>query len=85
MGMVSAVVPEGRALEEAQALAARLAEGPTLAYAAIKQQIGSAAGSTLTEALDLEAKLQADCGLSEDHPAAVRAFVAKEPPRFVGH
>ena len=85
MGMVSAVVPEGRALAEAQLLAARLAEGPTLAYAAIKQQIASAAGSSLVEALDLEAKLQAECGQSEDHPAAVRAFVAKQPPRFVGH
>jgi 2-(1,2-epoxy-1,2-dihydrophenyl)acetyl-CoA isomerase len=85
MGMVSAVVPEGRALEEAQLLAARLAEGPTVAYAAIKQQIASAAGSSLPEALELEAKLQAECGQSEDHPAAVRAFVAKQPPRFEGH
>jgi len=78
-------VPSGRALAEAQTLAARLAEGPTLAYAAIKQQIASAAGSTLEEALTLEARLQAECGRSEDHPAAVRAFVAKQSPRFVGH
>ena len=85
MGMVSAVVPEGRALTEAQLLAGQLAEGPTLAYAAIKQQIASGAGSTLAEALELEAKLQAECGQSEDHPAAVRAFVAKQSPRFVGH
>jgi 2-(1,2-epoxy-1,2-dihydrophenyl)acetyl-CoA isomerase len=84
MGMVNAVVPAGGALTEAGELAGRLASGPTLAYAAIKRAIAEGASSSLAESLEVEARLQAECGRSVDHPAAVRAFVAKERPTFLG-
>ncbi len=84
MGLVNAVVDPDRVLPAAQELAARLATGPTLAYAAIKQSLSYAASSDLESALALEADLQTAMGETEDHPAATAAFVAKQRPVFHG-
>ena len=84
MGLVNAVVPPDRVLPAAQELAERLAAGPTLAYAAIKESISYAATSTLDEALAKEAELQGRVGASDDHAASVAAFVAKQKPTFTG-
>ena len=85
MGLVNAVVPDGNVLVAAQELAARLAAGPTAAYAAIKESLNFAASSTLTEALAKEAELQVRAGATSDHSMAVSAFVAKQKPTFTGH
>lgn len=67
---------------EAQELAARLANGPTTAYAQIKRELADAGG--LTEALAVEADAQAACGATADHRDATAAFVAKRKPTFTG-
>ncbi len=85
MGMVNAVVEPDHLLPAAQELAARLAAGPTAAYAAIKQSIAYAATSTLAESLAKEADLQSAMGATVDPRAATAAFVAKQKPVFVGH
>lgn len=85
MGLVNAVVEPDRVLPAAHELAARLAAGPTAAYAAIKESIAFAATSTLDEALAKEAEMQRRTGATADHAAAVRAFVAKQKPTFTGH
>jgi 2-(1,2-epoxy-1,2-dihydrophenyl)acetyl-CoA isomerase len=84
MGLVNAVVPDQNVLAAAQELAARLAAGPTTAYAAIKQCLDYAASRTLTEALAKEAEQQDRAGATADHSAAVAAFVAKQKPTFTG-
>jgi 2-(1,2-epoxy-1,2-dihydrophenyl)acetyl-CoA isomerase len=84
MGLVNAVVEPERVLPAAQELAARLAAGPTTAYAAIKESLAFAATSTLDQALDKEAELQARAGATEDHRNATAAFVAKQQPVFTG-
>lgn len=84
MGLVNAVVEPDRLLPAAQELAARLAAGPTLAYAAIKQSIAYAATATLTDALAREAELQAAMGATDDHRNSTAAFVAKQKPTFTG-
>jgi 2-(1,2-epoxy-1,2-dihydrophenyl)acetyl-CoA isomerase len=71
-------------LTVAGALAARLAAGPTAAYAGIKEQLDYAAGHGLGEALDKEAEVQAALGRTEDHRAATFAFTRKQEPRFLG-
>ena len=71
-------------LEEAQALAVRLASGPTAAYAAVKQVLATAATDGLDETLDREAVLQVELGRTADHSEAVEAFLAKRTPRFTG-
>jgi 2-(1,2-epoxy-1,2-dihydrophenyl)acetyl-CoA isomerase len=85
MGLVNAVVDAERVLPAAQELAAKLAAGPTAAYAAIKQSIAYAASSSLADALAKEAELQAAMGQTDDHHTSTAAFVAKERPVFTGH
>jgi 2-(1,2-epoxy-1,2-dihydrophenyl)acetyl-CoA isomerase len=84
MGLVNAVVPDDRVLPAAQELAARLAAGPTAAYAAIKESLAYAASATLAESLEKEAELQNALGASEDHRWATAAFLRKEQPTFTG-
>ena len=85
MGLVNAVVEPERVLPAAHELAARLAAGPTVGYAAIKESIAFAATSTLDAALAKEAEMQARTGATADHQAAVAAFVHKQKPTFTGH
>ncbi|MEU5691517.1 enoyl-CoA hydratase-related protein [Actinosynnema sp. NPDC020468] len=82
IGMVGQVVPDGEALSTAQALARKLASGPTVAFAKIKEAL--AFSGALDAALEVEARTQAEAGATEDHRAAVAAFVAKEKPVFTG-
>jgi 2-(1,2-epoxy-1,2-dihydrophenyl)acetyl-CoA isomerase len=84
MGLVNAVVEPDRLLPTAQELAARLAVGPTAAYAAIKQSIAFAQTADLASALAKEDELQTAMGHTEDHVNATRAFVAKQQPTFQG-
>jgi 2-(1,2-epoxy-1,2-dihydrophenyl)acetyl-CoA isomerase len=83
-GLVHRVVDADRVLPEAQALAVRLADGPTLAYRAIKEVLASAATESLVDSLAREARLQTELGGTADHREAVEAFLAKRPPVFSG-
>jgi 2-(1,2-epoxy-1,2-dihydrophenyl)acetyl-CoA isomerase len=85
MGLVNAVVPAADLPAAAHELAARLAAGPTLAYAGIKEALASAATCDLAAALEKEAQVQARCGATDDHRNAVQAFLAKQAPSFTGH
>jgi 2-(1,2-epoxy-1,2-dihydrophenyl)acetyl-CoA isomerase len=84
MGLVSAVVPAIDLASVVGALANKLAAGPTLAYAAIKDTMAFSASHGLTESLAHEAAAQARCGVTADHANAVRAFLAKETASFTG-
>ncbi|MET9295443.1 enoyl-CoA hydratase-related protein [Streptomyces sp. NPDC003077] len=84
LGMVDKVVPDKELALVAKSVARRLAQGPTVAYAAIKESLAFGAGHTLAETLAKEDELQTRAGLSEDHRTAVAAFVKKEKPRFEG-
>ena len=85
MGMVNAVVEPKHLVAAAHELAARLAAGPTAAYAAIKAGIAYAATSDLPAALAEEARLQTLMGHTVDHSTATSAFLAKEKPTYLGH
>ena len=84
LGLVNQVVEEADLLIVAGALAARLAAGPTAAYAGIKEQLNYAAGHSLAEALDKEAEVQNALGRTADHRAATLAFTRKQEPSFLG-
>jgi 2-(1,2-epoxy-1,2-dihydrophenyl)acetyl-CoA isomerase len=84
MGLVNAVVPDGQTVPAARGLAGKLAAGPTVAYAAIKESLAFAQTATLEEALEKEAEMQARTGATQDHQAATGAFVRKERPIFIG-
>jgi 2-(1,2-epoxy-1,2-dihydrophenyl)acetyl-CoA isomerase len=84
LGLVTSVVPDPDLPAATSAFAARLAAGPTLAYAAIKESLLYGASHRLSEALEKEAELQVRLGQSEDHRNATEAFVAKQTPTFRG-
>lgn len=84
LGIVNRLVPAADLAAEAEKVARTLAAGPTVAYAALKESLAHGAAHSLTEALDKEEELQNLAGASEDHTIAVRAFIAKEKPRYLG-
>src|SRR3954447_21202776 len=83
-GLVHRVVDAERVLPESQALAVRLANGPTAAYRAMKTVLATAATDSLEETLALEARLQTRPRATADHREAVEAFLEKRAPRFTG-
>jgi 2-(1,2-epoxy-1,2-dihydrophenyl)acetyl-CoA isomerase len=85
IGLLSRLVADDDAvLPTAQELAARLAAGPTIAYAMIKRQLLEGAAGSLDQALHTEAEVQRICGTTTDHRNATHAFVAKQKPTFTG-
>lgn len=86
IGLLGTVVEsDDDVLPSALELAARLAAGPTHAYAYIKRTLGASGHIPFAEALELEAEAQSRCGFTADHRNAVEAFVEKRPIVFEGH
>ncbi|MFI6082648.1 enoyl-CoA hydratase/isomerase family protein [Streptomyces sp. NPDC051217] len=84
LGIVNKLVPAADLAAEAATVARALAEGPTLAYAALKESLAYGAGHSLAETLEKEDELQNRAGASQDHGIAVQAFLDKAKPRYVG-
>lgn len=84
LGLATRVVPDADLAGTAYELAARLAAGPTLAYAAIRRALAFSAAHDLSTSMAHEGELMSLTGTSADHRAAVRSFVAKERPTFTG-
>ncbi len=82
LGLVSRVVIGDELDGEVRSLAARLAAGPTLSYAAIRRSVHFAATHGFAESLELEAQMMTETGSTEDHRDAVDSFVAKRRPTF---
>ena len=53
-----------------------------MALASIRRSVAYAAAHTFAESLELESAMMQKTGATEDHRAAVAAFVAKEKPVF---
>ncbi|MGH2903460.1 MAG: enoyl-CoA hydratase-related protein [Solirubrobacteraceae bacterium] len=83
-GLVNRVVADERLEEEAAALAARLAGGPTRAYAGAKRQLNSWLYARIAEQLELEAQIQREMAGSDDFVEGAMAFVEKRPAHFSG-
>jgi len=83
-GLIWQALPDDEFAAHWRARAETLANGPTLAYGAIKQAIRGAADATLDEQLSTEAKLQGKCGKTRDFTEGVMAFLQKRPAKFEG-
>ncbi len=83
IGLYNRVVPAGTALADAQALAARLADGPAFALEITKDAVNREAHMDLPAALEAEAQIQAALMTHPDFHEAYEAFRAKRPPRFL--
>jgi 2-(1,2-epoxy-1,2-dihydrophenyl)acetyl-CoA isomerase len=83
-GLVDRLVSDDLFAAEVDALAERLATGPTRSYAAAKEQVNARAYAGLEEQLELEASQQQDLAGSADFTEGVTAFLEKRPARFGG-
>lgn len=84
LGLVSQVVPADDLAATAHETAARLAAGPTLAFAAIRRLLRFAEQHDLVETMAEEHVLIERAGDSADHCSAVQAFLEKRKPEFQG-
>jgi 2-(1,2-epoxy-1,2-dihydrophenyl)acetyl-CoA isomerase len=84
LGIVNRVVPDAELAAATMEFASKLARGPRIALAAMKQNFNAAENGTLAELLDLEARGQIETGRTEDHKEAARAFVEKREAVFRG-
>ncbi|MGC0329693.1 2-(1,2-epoxy-1,2-dihydrophenyl)acetyl-CoA isomerase [Streptomyces sp. SAI-170] len=84
LGIANRVVPAADLRGEAEKVARGLAEGPTVAYAALKESVAYGLTHSFSETLEKEDELQERAGSSEDHTIAVQAFVNKERPKYSG-
>ena len=83
-GLVNRVFADDALQREVEALAERLAAGPTRSYAGTKRQLNSWLYGRMEEQLELEAQIQREMAGSDDFLEGAMAFLEKRPPRFGG-
>ena len=83
-GLVTRVVADGEVLATAQAIAAKLAAGPTKAIGAIRRQVAHALDHGFAETLATERDNQRQMGRTADFREAITAFAEKRKPTFRG-
>ncbi|MBL7956351.1 MAG: 2-(1,2-epoxy-1,2-dihydrophenyl)acetyl-CoA isomerase [Flavobacteriales bacterium] len=84
LGMIWKALPDEELMNEATALAKKLATMPTKAIALTKEALNRSQGSTLEAQLDVENELQSIAGRSHDYNEGVKAFLEKRKPVYTG-
>jgi len=84
LGLVNAAFAAADLEKEVMDRARRLAQGPSIAYRYMKENLNRAVHGSLEECMDLEVTHHIHTGLTEDHREAAQAFVEKREPRFRG-
>jgi 2-(1,2-epoxy-1,2-dihydrophenyl)acetyl-CoA isomerase len=83
-GLVNEVHSDGELMSAAEALAERLARGPTRSYAGSKRALNRMLYPDLEGQLALEAEIQHELARTDDFLEGVGAFVEKREPAFRG-
>jgi 2-(1,2-epoxy-1,2-dihydrophenyl)acetyl-CoA isomerase len=83
-GLIWDVVEDAALMQTATDIARKLAEGPTLALARIKDALNRSTGNDLSQQLDVERDAQRFLGRSDDFKEGVAAFLAKRKAQFKG-
>lgn len=83
-GLVNRVVPVAELAAATEALARRLAEGPTAAYGRMKRLLRASTYNSLAAQLDLERDAFVASAGSDDFGEALQAFFERRPAHFTG-
>jgi enoyl-CoA hydratase/carnithine racemase len=84
-GLVSKVVPADQLMDEARALAMRIAANPGIAVRMAKRLLLEGRSVKLDTLLEMSAAMQALAHATGDHREAVNAFLEKRKPVFKGN
>jgi len=84
LGLVNRVAPHEELMDQALALAGKIASKPPLAVRMIKRAVYQGTSSTLRAHLDYISSQLALLTETEDHMEAARAFLEKRKPEFKG-
>lgn len=84
LGLTNWVCEPEELAERTKEIATRLANGPTVAYRYMKENLNRALAGDVDDCMDLEATHHIHCGQTEDHREATKAFVEKREPVFKG-
>lgn len=84
-GLIWKVVDDDVLQAEAGTMACAMAQGPTGAYAKMKQALNASMDNSLDDQMALEARLQNEAALSHDYKEGVDAFLEKRPAVFKGN
>jgi 2-(1,2-epoxy-1,2-dihydrophenyl)acetyl-CoA isomerase len=82
-GMVNRVVPDANLMDEARAIAGRLASGPR-SLGLMRSLLWDSLDNPLNAQLEAERRAQTEAGRTTDFMEGVRAFGEKRPARFTG-
>jgi 2-(1,2-epoxy-1,2-dihydrophenyl)acetyl-CoA isomerase len=83
-GLVTRVVPDGDVAGEAQALAARLAAGPTRSFGAAARLLRGSLDESLETQMERESEELSAAAARPDAAEGLAAFVEKRAPSFTG-
>jgi len=83
-GLINRVVADDEFESTVDELAAKLAGGPTAAYAGVKRQLNEWLFARMDAQLELEASIQQQAAASGDFLEGVQAFLEKRPAAFEG-
>lgn len=84
LGLTNRVVRGAELSDATMALANQLANGPSVAYRYVKENINAAFAQSLEDHIDGEVMRHLTAARTEDHREAVAAFLEKRGPRFKG-
>lgn len=83
-GIATRAVADDALMDEARALGARLASGPTRAYGGVKRMLAETFTTDLEAQMEYEARSIADMMRTDDGKEGVAAFLAKRKPVYQG-
>ncbi len=84
LGLLNQVFPTAELERSTLELAARLAQGPTVAYGRVKALFDSSWNATLAGQLDAETEYISNITMTADFQEGIKAFAEKRSPRFQG-
>jgi 2-(1,2-epoxy-1,2-dihydrophenyl)acetyl-CoA isomerase len=83
-GIVTKVVPDDDLMKEAEALAKRLANGPTLSFGSVKRLLNKTFSETIEGQMEHEARGIAEISKTKDAKEGIAAFLERRRPEFTG-